>query len=370
MRTKRRRRALLRLALIMGALWLVAPPLLDFRSASSGLCAQQSVPAVTADTCSVDADGTAHVTRVIPVPRTISPEAQKFISRPGPSGPEPTLDQRRAVTDAFRKGRAEEARKLYPVGIQEKTLGGVRCDVISPEDPSGSKAEGRVLINVHGGGFNSDSGSLVEGIPIAYLTRIPVVSVYYRLAPEHPFPAAVDDTEAVYQELLKTHKPSQLGLFGTSAGAILTAEVAARLRRDGLPLPAALGVFSGTGDLSQAADSDALFTIWGWTGHLDPPSGHPHASAYVGNSDAKDPVLSPLYADLHGFPPTLFVTSTRDLLLSGTTILHRAFLRAGVDAQLVVFEALPHAFWYDYHLPETKEALDIMAKFFSEKVGR
>ena len=81
-------------------------------------------------------------------------------------------------------------------------------------------------------------------------------------------------------------------------------------------------------------------------------------------------MLSPLYADLRGFPPTLFVTSTRDLLLSGTTILHRAFLRAGVDGRLVVFEALPHAFWYDYHLPETKEALDIMARFFDEKLGR
>ncbi|MGA2072786.1 MAG: alpha/beta hydrolase fold domain-containing protein [Terriglobia bacterium] len=372
MRTKGHGRAMGRLAFIMGAIWLVAPPLPDGRSSFSGLCAQQSTSSVTADTCSVDADGTAHVTRVIPVPRTISPEAQKFISRPGPSGPEPTLAERRTLTDAFRKGRSEEARKLYPVDIQEKTLGGVRCDVITPApgEPPDSEMGGRVLINVHGGGFNSDSGSLVEGIPIAYLTKIPVVSLYYRLAPEHPFPAAVDDTEAVYKELLKTHKPSQIGLFGTSAGAVLTAEAASRFGRDGLPLPAALGVFSGTGDMSQGADSDALFTIWGWSGHLNPPSARPHASAYVGNTDPKDPVLSPLYADLHGFPPTLFVTSTRDLLLSGTTILHRTFLRAGVDAQLVVFEALPHAFWYDYHLPETKEALDIMAKFFSEKVGK
>ena len=359
-----------RLALIVGVLSLVAPALPDSRFSSSELWAQQAAPAVATDTCTVDANGTAHVTRVIPVPKTISVEAQKFISRPGPSGPEPTLAQRRALTDAFRKGRSEEARKLYPVDIQEKTLGGVRCDVITPAQPSASGTEDRVLINVHGGGFNSDSGSLVEGIPIAYLTKIPVVSVYYRLAPEHPFPAAVDDTEAVYKEFLKTHKPSQIGLFGTSAGAILTAEVASRLQRDGLPLPAALGVFSGLGDFSQTADSDALFTIWGWSGHLDPPSGRPHASAYVGNTDPRDPVLSPLYADLHGFPPTLFVTSTRDLLLSGTTILHRAFLRAGVDAQLVVFEALPHAFWYDYHLPETKEALDLMAKFFGEKVGK
>ena len=371
--------------LMVGALWLVLPGLLDSRLLGSRLStsrvwAQQNGPAVVTDTCTVDADGTARVTRVVPVPGTISSEAQKFISRPGPSGPEPTLAQRRALTDAFRKGRAEEARKLYPVNIQEKTLGGVRCDVITPLEaekpvphpllPSPTGEGNRVLINVHGGGFNSDSGSLVEGIPIAYLTKTTVVSVYYRLAPEHPFPAAVDDTEAVYKELLKSHKPTRIGLFGTSAGAILTAEVASRLRRDGLPLPAALGIFSGTGDLSQPADSEALFTIWGWPGHLDPATRRPHLSAYVGGTDPKDPVLSPLYADLHGFPPALFVTSTRDLLLSGTTILHRAFLRAGVDAQLVVFEALPHAFWYDYHLPETKEALGLMAKFFNEKLGK
>ncbi len=150
------------------------------------------------DTCTVDADGTAYITRVVPVPQTISPEAQKFISRPGPSRPEPTLAERRASTDKFRIGRAEEARKLYPVDIKEETMGGVRCDVIKPLNPPAAKRD-RVLINVHGGGFNSDSGSLVEGIPIANLTATTVVSVYYRLAPEYPFPAAVDDTVAVYQ---------------------------------------------------------------------------------------------------------------------------------------------------------------------------
>jgi len=380
MRVTRLRFALCMLALILGALWLVAPALFDSQPTFSQRWTEQNAPAppATADTCTIDADGTAHVTRVVPVPVTISPEARKSISQPGPSGAVPTLAEQRARTDAFRKGRAEEARKLYPVNIEGRTLGGVRCDWITPLEPQTSKGQvgaaltakqDRVLINVHGGGFNSDSGSLVEGIPIAYLAQIPVVSVYYRLAPEYPFPAAVDDTEAVYRELLKTYKPAKIGLFGTSAGAILTAEVASRLRRDGLQLPAALGIFSGTGDLSQAGDSEALFTIWGWPGHLDPPSGHPHVSAYVGSSDPKDPVLSPLYADLRGFPPALLVTSTRDLLLSGTTILHRAFLRAGVDAQLVVFEALPHAFWYDYRLPETKEALELMARFFNEKLG-
>ncbi|MGO8792706.1 MAG: alpha/beta hydrolase [Terriglobia bacterium] len=331
---------------------------------------QQTPPTAVpqTDTCTVDPDGTAHVTRVVPVPRTISPEAQKFISSPAPSGPEQTLAQRRSSTDRFRIGRAQEARQLYPVDVKEQTVGGVRCDIVTPLSIPADKRD-RVLINVHGGGFNSDSGSLVEGIPIANLTATTVVSVYYRLAPEYPFPAAVDDTEAVYKELLKTHKAEKIGLFGTSAGAILTAEVAVRLRRDGLPLPGVLGIFSGTGDMGRAGDSQALYTVRGFGGRLQPPTATPHNSEYIGSTDPKDPVLSPIFADLKGFPLTLLVTSTRDLLLSGTSDLHRALLRAGVHAELVVFDALPHAFWYDYHLPETKEALDIMARFFDKNLG-
>jgi len=320
------------------------------------------------DTCTVDPDGTAHITRVVPVPQTISPEAQKFISRPAPSGPSPTLAERRAATDKFRTARSEEARKLYPVDIHEETMGGVRCDVIKPLPVSRAQPD-RVLINVHGGGFNSDSGSLVEGIPIAYLSGTTVVSVYYRLAPEHPFPAAVDDTEAVFRQLLKTYKASNIGLFGTSAGAILTGEVAVRLRRDDLPLPAVLGVFSGTGDMSRAGDSQALYTVQGFGGRLEPPARTPHLSDYVGAANPRDPGLSPIFADLKGFPPTLLVTSTRDVLLSGTADLNRALLRAGVQAELVVFDALPHAFWYNYDLPETREAFDIMARFFNKNLG-
>ena len=158
-------------------------------------------------------------------------------------------------------------------------------------------------------------------------------------------------------------------MFGTSAGAILTAETAVRLQHDGVPLPGALGVFSGTGDMSRAGDSQALFTVRGLGGFLEPPRKNPHTPEYIGSTDPKDPVLSPIYADLHGLPPTLLVTSTRDALLSGTCELHRALLRVGVDAQLVVFEALPHAFWYNYDLPESKEALDIMARFFDQKLA-
>ena len=156
----------------------------------------------------------------------------------------------------------------------------------------------RVLINLHGGGFNSDSGSFTESIPIANLTRIRVVSVLYRLAPEHPFPAAVDDAIAVYRELLKTYESQRIGIYGTSAGAILTAEVAVRLRQLNLPMPAALGVFSGMGDFSRTADSMSMYNLNGLTGPLPLPDDKPHDIEYVANADPKDPVLSPVYADL------------------------------------------------------------------------
>jgi acetyl esterase/lipase len=223
-------------------------------------------------------------------------------------------------------------------------------------------------MNIHGGGFRLDSGSLTESIPIANLTQTRVVSVLYRLAPEHPFPAAVDDAVAVYRELLKTYEPRNIGLYGTSAGAILTGETAVRLHQLGLPLPAALGIFSGSGDFSRQGDSRSLFSLRGLAGYLEVP-GKPENSDYAGSTDRKDPVLSPIYADLRGMPPTLFVTSTRDLLLSDTTTLHRAFLRAGVDARLVVFEGLNHTFWNDFSLPESREALGIMAGFLSGRLG-
>ena len=141
-----------------------------------------------------------------------------------------------------------------------------------------------------------------------------------------------------------------------------------------LPLrrnPAALGLFSVLTDFSRTTDSQQLFTLNGFPGALQPQDpNRKSAEEYAPRTALKDPVLSPLFADLKALPPSLLVTSTRDLLLSDTTLFHRALLRAGDNAQLVVYEALPHAFWYHFQLPETQEALQLMAKFFNEKVGR
>ncbi len=124
------------------------------------------------------------------------------------------------------------------------------------------------------------------------------------------------------------------------------------------------------GDFARLGDSQAMYALRGLSGHLGAPQPGAHDSEYVTTTDSKDPVLSPIYSDLHGLPPTLFVTSGRDLLLSGTINLHRAYLTAGVDAQLVVYDALPHAFWYDPMLPEAQEANHIMADFFVKHLGQ
>jgi monoterpene epsilon-lactone hydrolase len=335
------------------------------------MLASCSQPAkIDSDSATFGPDGTARVTRIVPMPSTVSPEAQKWLDSLAKQKYAPqTLAERRAGTDKWRAEDSAEAKKLFPVKVEEQILGGVRTDIITPLDmPEANRS--CVLINLHGGGFNSDSGSLIEGIPIAKLAKMKVVSVYYRLAPENPFPAAVDDVVAVYKELLKTNEPQNIGIFGTSAGAILTAEVAVKLKQSGIPLPAALGLFSTLADFSRPADSQNLFTLNGFPGILSPVQGSDsHPNEYAGSTDLRDPVLSPIYADLHGMPPTLLLTSTRDLLLGHTAIFHRALLGAGVDAQLVVFEALPHAFWYHFQLPETSEALDLMAKFFEQKLA-
>ncbi len=345
--------------------------------ASTVLAAQQPTPkpttaaeAPTRDTSYIDAQGTAHVTRVVPVPADLSPQAQRSVARAEPDqGPPQSLADRRSSTDAWAVRAAATWSKLCPNTLVNETIAGVPVRSVTPDGMPEANRD-KVLLNLHGGGFNSDSGSYTESIPIAGYAKIKVVAVLYRLAPEYPFPAAIDDSVAVYKELLKTYTPNHIVIYGTSAGAILTAEVAVKLRQLGLPQPAALGIFSGLGDFAVAGDSQSIYALRGLAGHLDPPTAEPHDAEYVGKTDPKDPVLSPIYADLHGLPPTLFVTSGRDMLLSGTANLERAYLHAGVDANLVLFDGLPHAFWYDSTLPEAIEANHMMADFFVKHLGK
>jgi acetyl esterase/lipase len=349
------------------------------KPAETALPATQPTTAADApqrDTSYIDPEGRAHITRVIPVPTYLSRQSRYWLSQSVPDAdPNESLAARRIGTDKYTAGAKLEWLKLYPATITEDKIADVPVRIVIPEGlPEANKD--KVLLNLHGGGFNSDSGSYTESIPMAGMTKIKVVAVLYRLAPEHPFPAALDDAVAVYKELLKTYKPDHIILYGTSAGAILTAEVAAKVKELKLPMPAAMGIFSGMGDFARLGDSQAMYALKGLSGHLDvPPSetdagSKPHDDYYTGKTDPRDPILSPIFGDLHGMPPTLFITSGRDLLLSGTINLHRAYLNAGNDARLIVYDALPHAFWYSTKLPEALEANHAMADFFTKQFAK
>ena len=274
---------------------------------------------VADDLTTIDSGGIAHIKRAVPVPKTISPEAYALMVSGRRWTPEPGTKQAAEFT--------ERLHATYPVEITETTLAGVACKVVIPKRAAPHKRD-RVLICLHGGGFTSDSGSTLESTTMAALTGTKVIAVEYRLAPQHPFPAAVDDTVAIYKNALKEYSPKKIGVYGTSAGAVLSAQMAVESRRLGLPLPAVMGFFSGYVDLARYGDSRFLYGTSGFTNFsaMLPALQGLGMVPYVGDHDRKDPVLSPIYADLKGFPPTLCMTSTRDHCLSGTVDFHRALV--------------------------------------------
>ncbi len=302
-------------------------------------------------------------------PETISPQARQAVAMIAAAPtPDATLppEQMRDMIGALQQHMGQPQLERYGVTMSAAELGGVPVRLFTPPtgpDREATAGDGRILLNLHGGGFVVDSGSITENIAMAALTKLPVVAVLYRLAPEHTFPAAVDDALAVYRELLRTHDASQIGLYGTSAGAGLSAQLVARLLAEGLPAPRAMGFFAGSADLARDGDCES---------YLPPlPTGSvvESLSVYAGDTPRRLPALSPIFGDLSGFPPTLVLTSTRDPLLSQSALFHRALLRAGIEADLIVFEALPHAFWAYIELPETDEAFEHMAQFFTRRMA-
>lgn len=308
------------------------------------------------------------------VPDTISDEAKAYLrfdpnqQMPEDAPPVPMWLMREPLAPMF-EWLNQQALEAFPCDIVETTIDGVRCHRITPK--GGVRHAGKLLINLHGGGFVMGSGSLVEAIPIAAETGCEVIAVDYRLAPEHPFPAAVDDIVTVYRDALKTYSPSDIVLFGTSAGGFLTAMAIMRFKQEGLPLPVACGVFTAGGDVTQLGDTFNYLTLSGFYGHLGAPLDDPQCErgVFVGNADRNDPLLAPIKGDLSDFPPTLLVTGTRDAVLSSAALFHRALRRAGRDADLHVFEAMPHGFWFSVAMPESREAIDLMARFFERHLG-
>jgi acetyl esterase/lipase len=198
-----------------------------------------------------------------------------------------------------------------------------------------------------------------------------VIAVDYRMPPEFYFPAAVDDCFAVYKHVVRTTDPKRVGIFGTSAGGALTLSVVLRARQEGIPVPAVIAPGSPMSDVTGVGDT--FHTNEFVDNVLVSRDGFCQAAAqfYAAGHDMKDPLISPVYGDMAGFPPTILTSGTRDLLLSNTVRVHRKLRQAGVEAHLHVFEGQSHAHYqFDDSAPETKEAFAEIGAFFDKHMAR
>lgn len=316
-------------------------------------------------------DGRIIPARPLPVPETVS-EAMKAVVgaplNPGWDAVPETAAQWRDLARASGEGAGPvlaDIRQKLGVRLEVASMAGVRVYVSTP-DSMPDENRNRVLMHLHGGGyvlFPGEAGA-GEGMMMAGYGRFRVVSVDYRMSPDHPFPAPLDDAVAVWKALLEEHDPRRMAVFGTSAGGGLTMALLLRARELGLPFPAAIAPGSPWVDLSGTGDSvaanafvdNSLVSNDGWVGAA--------ASLYAGEQSLEDPLISPIYGDFTGFPPAILTSGTRDLLLSDTVRAHRKLRQAGVEALLQVFEAQSHAQFLTPFAPETEEAFGEIATFF------
>jgi acetyl esterase/lipase len=263
-------------------------------------------------------------------------------------------------------------REKLGVKVEPTTIAGVNAYIVTPSDiPEANR--NRLLVHVHGGGyvlFPGESGTREATLMAAY-GKFRIVSIDYRMPPDHPYPAAMDDAMAVWKELVKGNDPKKMAIFGTSTGGGMTLAMVLRARKEGLPLPAATAPGTPWSDMTKTGDTfftnemvdNILVSNDGWLGDA--------AKLYANGTDLKDPQLSPVYGDYAGFPPTILTSGTRDLFLSNTVRVHRKLRQAGVPADLHVFEGQSHAQYAgDPYAPETKEHFAELAAFFDRYLAR
>jgi epsilon-lactone hydrolase len=316
--------------------------------------------------------------RFVPVPATVSPEMQRIIGAP----PRPTwrlrpktneewrsvVDAAAAASIASLPGICERRR----VTFEKTTINGVRAFVVTPEEIAPENRD-RLLIHLHGGCYVMSPGEagLSEAILMAGFGRFKVISVDYRMPPEAFFPAALDDAFTVWKAALESTNPRKMAVFGTSAGGALTLALVLRAKAAGAPLPAAIA--PGTPMADTTGTGDTFHTNGMLDNVLVSDTGFCNAAAefYANGHDLADPLLSPIYGDLRGFPPTILTSGTRDLLLSNTVRVHRKLRQAGVEADLNVYEGQAHAHYlFDDTAPETAEVFGQIAAFFDRRLEK
>jgi acetyl esterase/lipase len=294
----------------------------------------------------------------------LSPEAREFLTNYRIVGAELDLGDAEALA-AARNGSlagwiAHNEGLPGPWISRASSVAGVPV-VAFATDEHALGADG-VIVHLHGGAFvlGSPTASAALAVGVAQRTGLPVVSVDYRLAPEHPCPAGLDDIVRVCLEL-SASRPV-VAMFGESAGANLSLAAAIALRDRGAQLPARLGLLSPWVDMTCSGDTyRSLAPADPVLGPLDPAA---FAAAYAG-SDTADPQASPLFGDLTGLPPSLIQAGSRETLLSDACRLDDALRRAGVEVALHVWDGLWHGWQLQYRVPEARQALDDLAGFLA-----
>ncbi|MCR5814703.1 MAG: alpha/beta hydrolase [Desulfovibrio sp.] len=308
-----------------------------------------------------------------PVPETVSPQLKKLLGvYPLCSFWHLTPVTATAWKDLVNKvsvTTAKEARVIsekLKVSVRSASMGHVPVFDLLPSEIAHAHDK-RILLHVHGGAYvlNPGISGTSEGSFMAHFGKIRVISVDYRMPPDYPYPAALDDVVSVYRELLKTYPAKSIGVFGSSTGGGLTLALVLKLKELGLPLPAAIAPGSPWSDLNKIGDS--YFTHEGLDNSLVTYDYFIKSAAelYAAGHDLKDPLLSPVYGDVTGFPPVMLTSGTRDLFLSNTVRMHLKLREAGVPADLMVFEGMSHVLYMiDPEMPETKLHFSELSKFF------
>jgi acetyl esterase/lipase len=286
---------------------------------------------------------------------------QMFSARPVPATP-PTLAEQRAGMSAFLGANPLPA----DVETSKVSANGVPAEWFSI--PSSDPA--RVVLYLHGGGYvigsNDSHREFTARVARACSGR--VLSLDYRLAPEHPFPAAVDDAVAGYRYLLGSGvKPASIVIAGDSAGGGLTVATFVALKQAGEPMPAAGVCLSPWVDLEGTGDSmtsrDALDPMVHKPGLLE------MAAHYLQGKNARDPLASPLYADLAGLPPMLIQVGTSETLFDDSTRLTAKAKAAGIDVTLEEWDEMIHVFQVFPVLPEARQATEKIGTFIRERTS-
>lgn len=329
----------------------------------------------------VDADGILQVPAFqLPLPARMSPEAKaqlletlrkKKTANPTPNEP-PDIVKGREHIRAEYVPIVKKLQEQFGVDLKEEMVGGIHAVVVTPRDGIAPRNRHRVLIGLHGGAFIAGDAinfGMMDVIPVAAKLKIKVVSLDYRMGPEYQFPAASEDVAAAYKALLKTYPAEGIGIYGCSAGGILSAQAVAWLQKEKLPRPGAIGILSAGADATWVGDS--LFVVPGLLGNtpLDPRKPlHYDEAPYYGNADLNSPLMSPIVSPevLKQFPPTLLLTGTRADDLSNAANTQRELVKAGVEAELHVWDGMWHAFMGGSELPEAREAQDVIVKFFDK----